>query len=87
MMNGPTQQCQYRLMKVTNLKQLALEFVVIFLGVSASFGVTSFSQIRFEKAEENRLLKALALKSRQSEYTRRGPHETFQMTSRSILNY
>lgn len=60
MMNGPTQQCQYRLMKVTNLKQLALEFVVIFLGVSASFGVTSFSQIRFEKAEENRLLKALA---------------------------
>jgi hypothetical protein len=47
-------------MKDTNLKQLALEFVVIFLGVSASFGVTSFSQMRFEKAEENRLLGALA---------------------------
>jgi hypothetical protein len=47
-------------MKDINLKQLALEFVVIFLGVSASFGVTSFSQMRFEKAEENRLLGALA---------------------------
>lgn len=59
MMSGTTQQYQYRPMKVTNLKQLALEFIVIFLGVSASFGVTSFSQMRFEKTEENRLLEAL----------------------------
>ena len=58
-MSGTTQQYQYRPMKVTNLKQLALEFIVIFLGVSASFGVTSFSQMRFEKTEENRLLEAL----------------------------
>ena len=59
MMSGTTQQYQSRPMKVTNLKQLALEFIVIFLGVSASFGVTSFSQMRFEKTEENRLLEAL----------------------------
>jgi hypothetical protein len=58
-MSGTTQQHQYQPMKVTNLKQLALEFIVIFLGVSASFGVTSFSQMRFEKTEENRLLEAL----------------------------
>jgi hypothetical protein len=58
-MSGTTQQYQYQPMKVTNLKQLALEFIVIFLGVSASFGVTSFSQMRFEKTEENRLLEAL----------------------------
>jgi hypothetical protein len=58
-MSGTTQRHQYQPMKVTNLKQLALEFIVIFLGVSASFGVTSFSQMRFEKTEENRLLEAL----------------------------